>query len=155
MNTPDQSPKDGDFVAYLEELERHQLRAAQPSAGATRGSAASPKGAVVQAGLPTPTGLTSTTAHAAPAAAIPAAAALQIARAVPTGLVIIGVALVVAGLAFDGGIFLVLIGLVLLAQAVRAVLKAVANAAKADTVSPVQQVTALLTAHAKSKASHK
>lgn len=148
MNTPDQGPKDGDFVAYLAELERRQLHA-NPSAGATRGSAASPKGAVVQAGMPSATGLpTGAVAVPAPTSISPAAA-LEIARSIPTGLVVIGLALVVAGLAFNGGVFLVLVGIVMLAQAVRVVLKAAANSTK--VASPAQQVTALLTAHARSK----
>jgi hypothetical protein len=149
MNTPDQGPKDGDFVAYLAELERHQLQA-QPWAGATRGPG-SAKGVATQAAA----------AHAAPAASpapsvstapltsISPAAAMDLVRSIPTGLVIIGVVFVVAGLAFNAGFVFLLIGLGMLALAVRTVLKAAATTTR--TASPAQQVTALLSAHARSK----
>jgi hypothetical protein len=130
MNTPDQGPKDGDFVAYLEELERHQLRTHRP-ASATPGLAAS------------------NTTHRA--GAVSPASAFGSVGAIPVGLVAIGLAFVVAGVVFNGGFILVVIGVLLLAQAVRTTLKAAAVMAKERLAQPAQQMTALLTAHARGK----
>jgi hypothetical protein len=58
---------------------------------------------------------------------------------------------VVAGVASENGVFLVFVGLVMLALAIRNALRAVAAAARATTTTPSQQVVALLAAHAKRK----
>jgi hypothetical protein len=131
MNTPDQGPKDGDFVAYLEELERHQLRRHGPASG-TPGPAAG-NNTIQRAGAVSPASVFGTVG------------------AIPVGLVAIGLAFVIAGVVFNGGFILVVIGILLLAQAVRTTFKAAAVIAKERLAQPAQQMTALLTAHARGK----
>lgn len=147
MNTPDYGPKNGDFVAYLADLERQQALVHGP---AQMGSAT--KNAPTQSRPPS--------APVAPAATPSAGAIanpLDIVRAIPLGLVIIGVTLVIAGIAFNGGFILVIIGLVMLASAVRQALKAVAAgpATAMAGATAAQQVTAILKAATQQKGNAK
>jgi hypothetical protein len=152
MNTPDYGPKDGDFVAYLAELERQQVITHRALAGAI--GLATAKGPVSPA-VRTTTPMAGATARAAvsfpsvPSAPLSPVATAEIVRSIPVGLLIVGLVLVVAGMAFNGGIFLVVIGVVMLAQAVRTVLKAAAQAATTakPSATPARQVAAVLSAH--------
>lgn len=101
MNTPDGAPKNGDFVAYLAELEARQLRTYRPH--------------VMGADPHQPAAISGPTAGAPAAARI----GVDAAKAVPVGLAIVGFAFLIAGLAAHGGLFLVLIGVFLIWQAVR------------------------------------
>ncbi len=152
MNTPDYTPKNGDFVAYLEELERAQ---AQAHATAPMGNAT--KGAPT-AGRPfsspiTPAGVTATQAVTVPGA--PVADPLDLVRSLPLGLVIVGVALVLAGAAFKGGVILVLIGLLMLASAIRQAVKSVLASARSASATPAQQIATILKAAGQQKGSAK
>jgi hypothetical protein len=148
MNTPDQAPKDGDFVAYLAELERRQMQANRTAAAAApaQGALSAKAGAVMTRPV-SPSGASGSANTVSLPAAISPERAAEIVRSLPVGLVIVGLVLLVAGLTVDGGGFLVLIGVLMLAQAVRAVLKA----AKERARTPSQQVSALLAAHAQRK----
>jgi predicted lipid-binding transport protein (Tim44 family) len=137
MNTPDFAPKNGDFVAYLEALERQQLRA-----------------------LPTlpPLGLNSITKKMAPSATVQTAeAAATLAatagavKAVPIGLLVVGLVLVLAGAAIEGGIFLLAIGVLLLWQAARAMIRNARAAVEGNQTQAAQQVANLLAAHTQRK----
>jgi hypothetical protein len=129
MNTPDQTPKDGDFVAYVAELERRQAQSMRTS-GATAPTPGS--------GAPPPPG---------PAAKPDAAA---VAKAVPLALAVTGLVLLVIGFVSDGGIFPILIGAFLLWQAVRVAVRST-PAASAGASQAAQRVAALLSAHAQRK----
>ena len=136
MNTPDLAPKDGDFVAYLEQLERHQLRSS-PAAAHAAATAGMNKALATLGG-----------SGASPAALTASAATV---RSVPIGLVVIGLVLVIAGAAFDGGIFLIALGVVLLWQAARTMVRSARAATEANKSQAVQQLGTLLAAHAQGK----
>jgi hypothetical protein len=134
MNTPDQAPKNGDFVAYIEELERRQLIA---------GTATAHHGMGVQTNKTPPLPAT-----------IGAQGAASVATAIktfPIGLIAIGLVLVIAGALFDGGIFLVALGIFLLWQAVRTVIRNARAAAGANKSQAAQQVASILATHAQRK----
>jgi hypothetical protein len=141
MNTPDQAPKDGDFVAYIEELERRKVRSIQPAPQPI----ADTRGAGDQVPPVAPTGAPVPDSLAATAAAI---------QAIPVGLVAIGVVLIVAGALLDGGIFLIAFGLFLLWQAARTALRNMRAAPAAIPSQAAQQVAALLASHAQRKKTH-
>ncbi len=136
MNTPDQAPKNGDFVAYLADLERRQLQTHRPAgvpplpASPTKAGAKSP----ALSRPVTPGGAALPTTTLSPETAI------ELIRSLPVGLLVVGAVLLIVGLVVKGGGFLVFIGALMLAQAVRVVLKAV----KDRTTAPGQQVAALL-----------
>jgi hypothetical protein len=134
MNTPDQAPKDGDFVAFVAELERRQLLANPPA------SHASATASMNRAPAVTPTGPATT-----PASLAAAAGAI---KTFPLGSLVIGIVLLIAGLAFDGGIFVAAIGVFFLWQAARGILKAARVLADANKSQAAQQVATLLSAHA-------
>lgn len=136
MNTPDQAPKNGDFVAYLEELERRHLPPSHPT-GPTGAHPGAPK---ITAAVPVST---SSTAAAA-------AAAATIATSIPVGLVVIGLVLVIAGALFDGGIFVILIGVFLLWQAARAMVRRSRELGPAKSQA-AQQIANLLATRAARK----
>jgi len=138
MNTPDQAPKNGDFVAYIAELERRQVRPG--AATVPQPGAASP--------WHKPTPITAAT-NVPNAASVPAVAAAL--KAIPVGLAAVGVVLLIAGVMFNGGIFLVALGLVLLWQAGRAALRSARAADDANKSQAAQQVAALLATHAQRK----
>jgi hypothetical protein len=135
MNTPDQGPKDGDFVAYLAELERRQLPPSQPTG---------PTGAHPLTAKPTPI------LPIAKPVAMAVANAGAIAKSFPVGLVVIALVLVIAGALFDGGIFLIVIGVFLLWQAARVMIRN-ARAAAPNRSQAAQQVANLLAAHIQHK----
>lgn len=146
MNTPDQAPKNGDFVAYLAELERRQAHASRPTIPAAQVGKGTGK-----ASTPTvPSITTPSTATSGPVTISPEAA-LAVVRSLPLGLVVVGLVLLIVGLAINGGGFLALVGVVMLVQAVRSVLKA----AKDQSSSPGQQIAALLTSHVQNKKNRK
>jgi len=136
VNTPDLAPKDGDFVAYLEQLERHQLRSS-PSAAHAAASAGMNKTLSTLGG-----------SGASPAALTASAATV---RSVPIGIIAIGLVLVIAGATFDGGIFLIALGVFLLWQAARTMVRSARAAAEANKSQAVQQLGTLLAAHAQGK----
>jgi len=141
MNTPDLAPKDGDFVAYIEELERRKVRSIQPASQPitnTRG-AGDPAPPVAATGAPVPDSLAAT------------AAAIQ---TIPVGLVAISVVLIVAGALLEGGIILIAFGLFLLWQAARTAIRNMRAAPGANPSQAAQQVTALLASHAQRKKTH-
>lgn len=137
----DQAPKDGDFVAYIEELERRQLRANQSPTHA-------PAEADTVQRLPRAmiAGNMASTPSAATAAAI---------KNAPLGLAAIGLVLIVAGILLQGGVFLIAMGIFLLWQAVRPIIRAARNANEPTRSPAAQQVTALLAAHAERKRSQR
>ena len=139
MNTPDLAPKDGDFVAYIEELERRQLRSSPPHATAAPGGVTNRSA---------PAGMSPSTAANNNAALAAAAATV---KAIPIGLVVIGLVLVIAGAVFQGGILVVLIGVFLLWQAARTVIRNARAAGEVNRSQAAQQVTSLLAAHAQQK----
>jgi len=139
MNTPDLAPKDGDFVAYIEELERRQLRANLPHGHAAPS---------VVTGKSTAAGMSPNTAANNNASLAAAAATV---KAIPIGLVAIGLVLVIAGAVFQGGIVVVLIGVALLWQAARTVIRNARTASEGNKAQAAQQVSALLAAHAQQK----
>ncbi|HUL66456.1 MAG TPA: hypothetical protein VLW55_17795 [Burkholderiaceae bacterium] len=141
MNTIDQGPKDGDFVAYIEELERRQLHANQTPAHA-------PTGADTAQRLPAAVSAENTTS-------IPSAATVAAIKTAPLGLAAIGLVLIVAGILLQGGVFLIAMGIFLLWQAARPIIRA-ARRVDAPNPSPAaQQVAALLAAHAERKRSQR
>jgi hypothetical protein len=141
MNTIDQAPKNGDFVAYIEELERRQLRANRaaaqtPSEVRTAQEAAQRRPAAISAENPP---------------SVPVATTATAVKTAPLGLAVIGLALIIAGLMLQGGIFLIAMGIFLLWQAARPIIRAL-RSADAQTRSPAaQEVAALLAAHAERK----
>jgi hypothetical protein len=138
MNTPDQGPKDGDFVAYIEQLERRQMRP---------GTAAAPQPSVAS---PLHKPMQTTAATSLPnAASLPAVATAL--KALPVGLAAVGLVLLIAGAMFNGGIFLIALGLVLLWQAGRAALRSARAATDLGKSQAAQQVAALLATHAQRK----
>ena len=139
MNTPDLAPKDGDFVAYIEELERRQLRANPPHGHVAPGVGTSKS---APAGM-SPSGAANNNASLAAAAAT--------VKAIPIGLVVIGLVLVIAGAVFQGGIFVVLIGVFLLFQAARTVIRNARTTSEVNKSQAAQQITTLLAAHAQQK----
>lgn len=154
MNTPDYSPKDGDFVAYLAELERQQLRAHAPAPMGNATKGAPTAGRPLSTPMAPPAALG--TAQRPP---VPTAGAianpLDLVRAMPVGLMMVGVVLVIAGLGFKGGFILIMIGLVMLASAVRQALKSIGAPPASHGTTPAQQVTALLKAAAQQKSGSK
>jgi hypothetical protein len=134
MNTPDQAPKDGDFVAYIEELERRQLLAPPPIVHHPTGAQTSK----------TPTVPVATGAQNAETVATAI-------KAFPVGLIAIGLVLVIAGALFDGGLLLVALGIFLLWQAVRTVIRSARAAAATGKSQAAQQIASVLAAHAQRK----
>src|SRR5215467_9532509 len=116
MNTIDQGPKDGDFVAYVEELERRQLRANKtPAHAPADGDAASaPR---------VPTAVITEKSATVPSAATAAAI-----KTAPLGLAAIGLVLIIAGILLQGGVFLIAMGIFLLWQAARPIIRAARSA---------------------------
>ena len=141
MNTPDQAPKDGDFVAYIEELERRKVRSIQPASQpiTNTGGVRDQAPPVAATGAPVPDSLAAT------------AAAIQ---TIPVGLVAISVVLIVAGALLEGGIFLIAFGLFLLWQAAQTAIRNMRAAPGANPSQAAQQVTALLASHAQRKKTH-
>lgn len=137
MNTPDLAPKDGDFVAYIEELERQQLLANPPASHAAT-QAAMNKSSIV------------TRPIVAPAAQSVLAAAGAV-KSMPIGLIVIGLVLVIAGTIFQGGIIAIAIGIVLLWQAARTILRAARSATAAEKSQASQQIATLLAGHVQRK----
>ena len=138
MNMPDQAPKDGDFVAYIEELERRQLRSHQSQA-----SVGPPAG--VEEVKP---GRVATASASTPAPAKPATAG---APSSSIGLIAIGLVLVIAGMLLQGGIFLIAFGIFLLWQALRVFLRDARATAQGNRPQAMQQVARLLSARADRK----
>src|SRR5215471_8329671 len=126
MNTIDQAPKDGDFVAYLEQLERRQLRANQPPAHAPADGETAPR---------MPVALTAENTTPAPSAATAAAI-----KTAPLGLAAIGLALIIAGILLQGGVFLIAMGIFLLWQAARPIIRAARSAEEPNRSPAAQQV---------------
>ena len=153
MNTPDYGPKDGDFVAYLAELERHQMRTQRPPVVPSPGGrVATPSAPASSAKVGAAALSTSMSSSLSPAAAAGAV------RSLPVGLVVIGFLLVIAGFAINGGLILALVGIVMLVQAARTVMKAAAQAGtsgNADATATAQQVAALLSSHVQRSTSPK
>ena len=141
MNTIDQAPKDGDFVAYIEELERRQLRAHRaPAQTPSEVHAAKEAAERRPAGMP---------AENPPSVAVATTATAV--KTAPLGLAVIGVALIIAGLMLQGGIFLIAMGIFVLWQAVRPIIRAMRSGDVPNRSPAAQQVTALLAAHAERK----
>jgi hypothetical protein len=140
VNTPDYAPKNGDFVAYIEELERRQLRSSQsPTRAPTDaevGLGQVKSAAVMSADGATPAQL------AASAAGVPSAS---------VGVIVIGLLLVIVGALLQGGIFLIVFGIFLLWQALRPIIRDARAATRANRSRAMQQVTTLLSAHAERK----
>jgi hypothetical protein len=106
MNVSTGEPKNGDFVAYLAEIERRQL---QGVAGAGK-TVDAPPAPAAHSGAP-----------AAPKAVSAGPAAPRQARVL--ALAAIGIALLIAGLLVDGGIIFVLVGVFMLWQALRTLVR--------------------------------
>src|SRR5262249_50804649 len=123
MNTPDNGPKNGDFVAYIEELERRQVKPHSVLSPTVDGGSTQAK----------------TGASAGNPPSVEAITAAM--KAAPIGLIAIGLVLVIIGAAFQGGIFLILIGAVVLWQALRSVLR---NLQAGDKSQAAQQVAKVL-----------
>src|SRR5262245_25492444 len=134
MNTPDQGPKDGDFVAYIEELERRQLLVTPSNQHHTMGAQTNKTPSI-----PAATG---------GQLVAPVATAI---KAFPVGLIAIGLVLVIAGALFDGGLLLVALGIFVLWQAVRTVIRSARAAAGANQSQAAQQIASVLAAHAQRK----
>ena len=141
MNTPDQAPKNGDFVAYIEELERRQqLRSHQSQTGAATGT----EFAAGQEKPRTPMSAKSAT---------PAPLALSVPK-VPSasvGVILIGVVLVIAGALLQGGIFLIAFGIFLLWQALRSMIRDARDATRPNRSQAMQQIATLLSTQAERK----
>ena len=146
MNVQSQEPPDGDFVAYLEAIERRQLAALR-----------------FQHMLPAPGEMAQPDAPDAsetdrPAASQAEADALRkrqtgspgaAAAALPTGIVvalIIGAVLVFGGLFGDGGPFLFIIGVALLIHAIRRLLRFRRGVPDRGRQQALQRVAALIDA---------
>ena len=143
MNVQSQEPPDGDFVAYLEAIERRQLAALR-----------------VQHMLPAPGAVAQPDAPDAdrPAARQAEADALRerqtgtpgaAAAALPAGIVvvlIIGAVLVLSGLFGDGGPFLFIIGVALLIHAIRRLLRFRRGVPDRTRQQALQRVAALIDA---------
>jgi hypothetical protein len=106
MNTSTGEPKNGDFVAYLAEIERRQL---QGAAGAAK-TVDTPPAPDTHPGAPA-----ASKAVSAGPAAVPQAKVLWLA--------VIGIALLIVGLLVDGGIIFVLAGVFVLWQALRTLVR--------------------------------
>jgi hypothetical protein len=135
MNTPDLAPKNGDFVAYIEELQKRQLHpAAPPEIGAS---------AAARAGASTPSLSTQRvdTAGAQPA----------LIGSLPIGLFAIGIVLLVVGALLKGAIILLFMGIVVLWQAIRVLARNVRNASGVTPSQARQQVANLLAARVQRK----
>src|SRR5215470_13836325 len=111
MNTPDHAPKNGDFVAYLEDLERRQLRSYQSPIRTV---------ADAEAGVGHNKPVAMRTDRASPA---PLAATTAKVPSASVGVIVIGVLLVIAGALLQGGIFLIAFGIFLLWQALRSMIR--------------------------------
>ncbi|HTT10565.1 MAG TPA: hypothetical protein VMG60_06735 [Burkholderiaceae bacterium] len=138
MNTSDQAPKNGDFVAYIEELERRQLRAHQPSA-----PAGTPSG--VEEIKPDPVATANATTLASGKAVTPGVQSSSV------GLIAIGLVLVIAGMLLQGGIFLIAFGIFLLWQALRVIRRNARATAQGTRTQAMQEVARLLSARAERK----
>jgi len=137
MNTPDLAPKNGDFVAYIAELERRQLR-----------SSAAPVSIGAASMIKTPA-LSAIPAMATGAAALAANAGAV--KSMPVGLFAIGLGLLLIGAMFNGGFILVFLGIVALLQALRVLVRNLRAATQTETVQATQSVANLFAAHAQSK----
>jgi hypothetical protein len=137
MNTIDQAPKDGDFVAYIEELERRQLRA-------NKTPAHTPAAAETALSAPAAVSAEHTTA-------VPSSATAAAIKTAPLGLAAIGLVLIIAGILLQGGVFLIAMGIFLIWQAARPIIRAARSTETPNRSPAAQQVTALLAAHAERK----
>jgi len=138
MNTPDDTPKDGDYVAYLAELEKRQLQThAQRLPDLAAASSQNEPADIARVG---------------PKRSATALGASSASRIAPVGLAIIGFAFLIAGFASDGGIFLILIGVFLIWQAARAAVRK-ARAAEPGRSVAAERIATLLAAHAQRKKS--
>ena len=145
MNPLSQEPRDGDFVAYLEALEKRQIAALRmqhtlASAGATTQDDDAPGSELpalgrAQAGAPRQRLQTN--------GATPTAASL------PAGIVvalIVGAVFAFSGLLGDGGPFLFLIGVALLVYAVRRLLRFRRGVPERARQQALQRVASLIDA---------
>ena len=144
MNTPDLAPKDGDFVAYIEELERRKLR----HGAAATGSASGPMNPTAVPKTPASTVFPSPSAASGSAAST---AKTDVANAIPIGLFAIGLVLLVIGLASNSSVVLVFFGVVALWQAVRILLRNLRAASATTRTQANQQVADLFASQAQRK----
>jgi hypothetical protein len=125
VNPQSQEPPDGDFVAYLEAIERRQLEALRvqhmlPSPGATMAGSAEepdaehPARSRAEADAPRGRQQSKTSGTAASTAGLPAGIVVAL---------IAGTVLLLSGLFGEGGPFLFMIGVALLVYAVRRLLR--------------------------------
>jgi len=140
MNTPDQAPKNGDFVAYIEELERRQVRSHQSSTRA-------PTEAEVGVGQGRPPAQMSADGATPP----PLAATAPTLPSASIGVIVIGVLLVIAGVLLQGGIFLIAFGIFLVWQALRPIIRDARATTRAGQSRAMQQVATLLSSQAQRK----
>jgi hypothetical protein len=138
MNTPDLAPKNGDFVAYVEELQRRQLR-----------SSVSPVSIGGMASMIKTPALSTIPALATGAAALAANAGAV--KSLPIGLFAIGLGLLLIGTLFNGWVILVFLGIVALWQALRVLVRTLRAATQTEKVQAAQSVANPFAAHAQSK----
>jgi len=143
VNTPDLAPKDGDFVAYIEELERRRLR----TGAAAPASAPGPMNPTTASKTPTPTVFPSPST----AGSVASTAKTDVVNAIPVGLFAIGLVLLVIGLAFNNSVVLVFLGVVALWQAVRILLRNLRAASATTRTQANQQVADLFASQAQRK----
>ena len=131
-------PRDGDFVAYVEQIEREQLARALAPHSLSRPST----GDTISGGQKSAAGSARLNAAEAQRVLQKLRQAGATGRSTPRGALIgaaIGVALIAFGLLAEGGTVLVLIGIVLLWHSFGK-LRAAVRAASAETSNAAQQI---------------
>ena len=145
MNVPSQEPPNGDFVAYLEAIERRQLAALRGQHTLPLPDAGQPERETRDEGRPALNRADADALRDRLKSGQPDGAT----AALPTGIVValvIGAALVFSGLLGDGGPILFIVGAALLIHAIRRLLRLRRGAPDRARQQALQRVASLIEA---------